>query len=157
MRLEIYFLVAILGLYLQGDNNLVMHSTKELMAVDAEFSDYSSKYGRNKAFIQYCHEEGVMLVQDAMPIAGKSSVTDWLMQRTDSSYMLTWDPTHASCASSGELGYTFGIWTMRDKQLEKDEQAQQGTYVTIWRKNDRGEWRFVLDSGNAGLKEKASE
>ena len=157
MRLGIYFLVAIMGLYLQGDNNRGIRSSEKLMAIDAEFSDYSCKFGRNKAFIQYCHEEGVMLVQDAMPIVGKSSVTDWLMQRTDSSYILTWEPTHASCASSGELGDTFGIWTMRNKQLEKDEQAKQGTYVTIWKKNDHREWKFVLGSGNSGLEQPPSE
>jgi ketosteroid isomerase-like protein len=38
-----------------------------------------------------------------------------------------------------------------DGQGEQKGQTIQGTYCTIWEKNDKGEWRFVLDTGNQGL------
>ncbi|HQB79140.1 MAG TPA: hypothetical protein PLJ52_12430 [Tenuifilaceae bacterium] len=34
---------------------------------------------------------------------------------------------------------------------KETEQESQGTYVTIWKQNANGYWRFVLDSGNSGL------
>jgi ketosteroid isomerase-like protein len=28
----------------------------------------------------------------------------------------------------------------------------QGTYTTFWKKDKKGKWKFVLDTGNDGLK-----
>lgn len=32
-------------------------------------------------------------------------------------------------------------------------QENKGTYVSVWKKDNKGEWKFVLDSGNEGLDE----
>lgn len=124
-----------------------------LMAVDLEFSAHSLEYGRNAAFIAYCHEDGVMLVPNSYPVRGKDRISGKLMQKPDTAYRLTWEPSYAECAASGELGYTYGIWTYRSADASGAPVILQGTYVTIWKKNDQGEWRFILDSGNDGLGE----
>ena len=146
-------MIFILGFFLQVNNEIHMDPVEELLAVDAAFSDYSLVHGRNLAFLQYCHEEGVMLVTNSYPVKGKASIAKMLDQNPDSSYTLTWAPMFASCAASGELGYTYGVWTIRLKEDEGNPGIRQGTYVTIWKRNDQDEWKFVLDSGNEGLDE----
>ena len=32
-----------------------------------------------------------------------------------------------------------------------DDSIEQGTYVSIWKKDKIGAWKFVLDSGNQGI------
>jgi ketosteroid isomerase-like protein len=35
--------------------------------------------------------------------------------------------------------------------------TREGTYVTIWKKGQNGNWKFVLDTGNQGLGKKNVE
>ena len=92
--------------------------------------------------------KGCCLSPTIYPIVGLESVAQYLQSGSDSSYTLTWEPISAHIAQSGELGYTYGTWLLISK---KTEQESRGTYVTIWKQNANGDWRFVLDSGNSGL------
>ena len=60
--------------------------------------------------------------------------------------VLTWKPTKALIAQSVELGYTYGFWT-----IIAQNDTSRGTYLTIWKKNAMGEWKFIADTGNEGL------
>ncbi len=46
-----------------------------------------------------------------------------------------------------DLGYTYGYYTMTFKE---DGSTQHGNYVSIWKKQAGGDWKFVLDTGNEG-------
>jgi ketosteroid isomerase-like protein len=52
----------------------------------------------------------------------------------------------AEIARSGDLGYSYGIY-----ELILPDTTLRGTYVNIWKKQNNGEWKFVLNSNNAGL------
>ena len=123
-------------------------NSSALLEVDRSFSLFSEKNGANAAFLAFCHNEGVLLKPNSYPIVGIESVAQYLQSGSDSSYTLTWEPISAHIAQSGELGYTYGTWLLTSKETE---QESRGTYVTIWKQNANGDWRFVLDSGNSGL------
>lgn len=126
--------------------------TTELFQTDIEFSEFSKNQGRNAAFIEYADNDGVMLVPNSLPVEGKQNIVNRLIQLPDTTYVLTWQPSKAVVAASGELGFTFGIWNLKTKDDSGQATKLQGTYVTIWKKNESGKWKFVLDSGNEGLK-----
>lgn len=121
-------------------------SVEELINTDKEFSAYSEKHGMHKAFLKYIDENGVMLRDKSMPLVGKQALVKLYEGQNDTSFTLIWKPVKADIAQSGDLGYTYGIWTLKTEKEEK-----QGTYVSIWKKNPEGKWKFVLDSGNDGL------
>jgi ketosteroid isomerase-like protein len=56
---------------------------------------------------------------------------------------LTWQPVGG--AVEGKLGYTYGTWLLK----RKDGAERTGKYFTVWRLDDDGVWRVVLDGGNA--------
>jgi ketosteroid isomerase-like protein len=56
---------------------------------------------------------------------------------------LTWYPVLADAAQSGDLGYTTGPWTA----MLNDKPQASGEYVTVWRKQPDGKWKFVVDMG----------
>ena len=61
---------------------------------------------------------------------------------------LSWQPRGAEAAESGDLGYTFGTWTLTraaDKAV-----VSEGTYVTVWRREGDGGWKVVADMGSGG-------
>ena len=120
-----------------------------LLKTDIQFSNFSKVQGTKAAFLQYIDDEAVLLKPGQYPIVGAAAKQFYEKQPPDITVHLTWAPQAASMASSGDLGYTYGIWT-----LSATDTTLQGTYVTIWKKQKDGSWKFVLDTGNSGLGKK---
>ncbi len=118
-----------------------------MMNTDREFSKMSEEKGMKTAFIEYLDSNGVLLRPGYLPIAGADAI-DYLIQQNDTDYTLTWEPRNGTVARSGELGYTYGIYALRPSQKDT---VIYGTYVSIWRKERDGTWKYVLDSGNEGI------
>jgi ketosteroid isomerase-like protein len=123
---------------------------QELLNLDMEFSNYSEKNGMKEAFINYIADDGVMLRPNHRPIAGKDSATILLNKNKNNKAQMKWTPLFADVASSGDIGYTYGTYTSTTT-IGSGQVSVSGTYVTIWKKNKEGIWKFVLDSGNEGL------
>lgn len=98
------------------------------------------------AFLEYIDSNGVLLRPGILPIAGADAV-DYLIAQNDTGYIMTWQPKDAAVAISGEMGYTFGTYELRPKTKDT---VLSGTYVSIWKKQSDGKWKFVLESGNEG-------
>jgi ketosteroid isomerase-like protein len=110
------------------------------------------KEAMKEAFLKYMDTSAVMLRPGRMPLKGMDAA-QFIYNQNDSSYILTWVPRGAEIASSGDMGYTDGIWTAYQKKWLSDS-VSQGTYVTIWEKQANGTWKFVLDTGNDGVDRK---
>ncbi len=119
----------------------------EMMQTDREFSKMSEEKGMKTAFIEYLDSNGVLLRPNRLPITGADAI-DFLIQQNDTDYTLTWEPRNGAIATSGEMGYTYGIYALRPS---KKDTIIYGTYVNIWKKEKGGTWKYVLDSGNEGI------
>lgn len=117
----------------------------DILRTDKEFSKASRNMGMKKAFIEFMDDDGILLRPNHMPIIGANAI-EYLTGINDSSYTLTWEPSSVQVAASGDLGYSYGIYN-----LELHDTTLHGTYVSIWKQKD-GKWKFVLDSGNEGIK-----
>ncbi len=67
----------------------------------------------------------------------------WSARQVKAGSHLTWHPLLADAAQSGDLGYTAGPWTM----LQNERAQASGEYVTLWRKQPDGQWKYVVDMG----------
>jgi hypothetical protein len=119
----------------------------EMMNVDREFSKMSEEKGMKAAFIEYLDSNGVLLRPNRLPIAGADAI-DFLLEQNDSDYTMTWEPRDGFIAKSGDLGYTYGIYALRPSQKDT---IIYGTYVSIWKREKDGTWKYVLDTGNEGI------
>jgi ketosteroid isomerase-like protein len=119
----------------------------EMLDVDRKFSKMSGEKGMKAAFIEYIDSNGVLLRPNMLPIVGADAI-DYLLEQNDSDYTLTWEPRDGYIARSGDLGYTYGIYALRPSQKDT---IIYGTYVSIWKREKDGSWKFVLDSGNEGI------
>ena len=128
-------------------NELGPDEKQRMMDADRAFSKLSVEKGMKHAFLEYIDSNGVLLKPNQFPIVGADAI-DFLIQENDSTYSLQWEPKNGAIAKSGELGYTYGLYAL--KPHDKDT-AFYGTYVSIWKKQQDGSWKFVLDSGNEGL------
>ncbi|HAF29732.1 MAG TPA: hypothetical protein DCG75_11860 [Bacteroidales bacterium] len=129
-----------------------MEKEKEkLLQTDIDFSNRSVEVGNHQAFLEFASPDVVLLKPNSYPVVGKPAMKQLYAEISDSSYRLTWKPSFGRVSESGDLGYTFGIYLLEITLGEQKGQMEQGTYCSIWEKNAKGEWRFVLDTGNPGL------
>ena len=134
----------------QTVKSLNLDSIKQVLKqTDQAFSDRSKQIGQQASFLEYMDQNVTMLRPNSMPLVSKDSVEKFYSLRSDTSFVLTWTPLFADVSSSGDLGYTYGTWLLETKSGEKGE----GTYCSIWKPDSRGDWKFVLDVGNEGLKQ----
>jgi len=149
------WLIAVLipfTLVLSGCNESKRHQgmVNELLEVDREFARLSIEKGANESFLTYIDDSCVILRPNRSPVIGRKKIEE-MYSKPDTSFTLNWIPMDADISSSGDLGYTYGIYTVEMDSPEGQAVTKEGTYVTIWKKDRDGNWRFVLDTGNQGL------
>ena len=155
MKKTVFFLLLIVfgsACTQKGKNDSVLDplaARNALMDADRAFSKMSEEKGMKNAFIEYIDSNGVLLRPGHMPIVGANAI-DYLIQLNDSGYSLRWEPHKAVIAKSGELGYTYGVYALHPGSKDT---TLYGTYTSIWKKQNDGKWKFVLDTGNEGLSE----
>lgn len=153
-----YFFVTILLLItlpLLAQQSELLHNfdeqKQELINVDNQFSKLSEVRGVNEAFLYYLADDAVLLRSNSFPIIGKEIIKERFFSRPDSGYTLTWKCLYADIAQSGELGYTFGIYEFKALDAQGNPIIGNGTYLSIWKKDQFGNWKLILDTGNEGL------
>ena len=119
-----------------------------LLEVDAAFSRMSVEQGMPAAFLAYAAENAVLLSQSGAVIKGWETLRALLSERPSSETTLVWTPLHADIAASGELGYTYGASHLSGTTAAGDAVNARGHYVSIWRRQVDGSWKWVLDSGS---------
>ena len=127
------------------ENTERMNALNEMQQTDVDFSNRSKEVGMKKAFLEYIEADGVLLQPNSLPVKGADAI-DFISSFNDSSVILTWQPVGSDVATSADMGYTYGVYSM-----QTGDSARRGTYVTIWKKQADGRWKFVLDAGNEGV------
>lgn len=115
---------------------------------DIAFARRSAEVGFARAFLDYVDEkDGLLYGMDGPPAVGARAVYEALGGDAPSGVTVDWAPTQAWGATSGEMGVTVGTWTRTYKDPAR--QPRTGRYVTVWRLNARGEWKALVDIGEA--------
>jgi ketosteroid isomerase-like protein len=144
--------IAILFLIISCNKSVNRPEQGQLLKADMDFSALSAREGMHKAFLEYVADSGVILRDKSYPLEGRRAIEALFEGRSDSTFVLTWEPVYEKIALSGELGYTYGYFT--SKTLATGEE-DRGTYLTIWQKQPDGRWKFVMDTGTDGLPAKS--
>jgi len=142
------FILACVGCEQPQKNTINLVDEKiALMKTDQAFSEMSVAKGMKEAFIEYIDSNGVLLRGGHLPIIGANAI-DFLIQQNDTGYTMNWQPQNAFVSKAGDLGYVYGVYALQPTTIDT---VIYGTYVSIWKKQDDGKWKFVLDSGNEGI------
>lgn len=120
----------------------------ELIEVDREFSQMSAEEGVAKAFVYNAADSAIILRDNMLPIVGQNAIGD-LWANIPNGAQLVWDPYFVDISASGDLGYTIGRWTYSVTDSSGATQSSKGRYVTIWKKQADGNWKYVFDTGTS--------
>lgn len=147
MNENLIFLIAFL--FLTFCKPTAKPDVEQLFEADRKFSATAVEKGYPEAFAEFAHPDGVILRPNSMPIVGKAVISELYRKADTTGVHFTWEPLAGDIAASGELGYTYGIYS-----FTKDSVTKKGSYVSIWKKDAAGNWKYTLDCGNEGLGEK---
>jgi ketosteroid isomerase-like protein len=117
----------------------------EMMQADADFAAMAAEKGYRKAFLHFMEDEAVLLRDNYLPIIGADAIR-YVTGMNDSTFTVDWSPQGGDVSAAGDMGYTFGIYELRTTM-----ERQSGTYVTVWRRQEDGSWKYLLDAGTQGL------
>lgn len=111
-----------------------------VMQADRDFAAMAQVQPVAIAFREFMAPDGAML---SGPVYGPEA--NYELQK-DGRGKLEWGPIAGEAAASGDLGFTIGIATA----TEADTGAKRySKYLSIWRRQPNGDWRYVMDGGNA--------
>ncbi|HEY7461169.1 MAG TPA: DUF4440 domain-containing protein [Gemmatimonadota bacterium] len=114
---------------------------------DADFSK-TSESRDFQAFLTFVSDSATFYSNGGRILRGKQEVGEqWKPLFDPAGPALAWQPTDSDVASSGDLGYSRGVWKISQDGPEGRREGT-GKYVTIWRKEADGKWRVVVDIGN---------
>lgn len=115
----------------------------ELLSADSAFAALSVARGARAAFLAFAAEEGVTLggAGPAPMNHGRDAIAAAFAD-FPADAALEWAPVAADVAGSGDLGCTVG-------EASVTARRSYSKYLTIWKRQPDGAWKFVADGGNA--------
>ena len=115
-----------------------------MVETERAFAKASKEKGSNPAFRDFIADDGILFRPKA--VKGK----EWLIAHpppaSDKRPWLHWEPSFAFMARSGDMGYTFGPWEYR-ADIKDAEPVAFGHFLTVWKKQLDGSWKFAVDLG----------
>ena len=119
----------------------------ELMNTDKAWNDASLQKGYYHSRVDFVADDGIELSGNEMPLVGKQAVSDYVAAHSDSALKIYWKALRAEVAASGDLGYTYGSYTDELKTKSGKDTMVYGAYITVWKKQSDGSWKFLADGG----------
>jgi len=130
---------------------LIVHGpdavARDIAAADRAFSARSAAVGEAKAFREYMDATDGLEFGGGEPKRGAAAIYAAHGGDAAPKGVLTWEPAEVFAAASGDLGTSWGNWTL--KPADPAKKTETGRYVTVWRKNAAGAWKGVVDIGDS--------
>ena len=110
-----------------------------LLAADSLLAAAASKEGAAPAFQRRVASSVRLLRSGRFPLTADSANA---FLRATPGY--TWKTTSGAVSSSGDLGYTYGVYAILTEPGGR-QATETGDYVRVWRRTAAGEWKVALD------------
>ena len=119
-----------------------------LKQLESEFMKAAAEKG-SQGYMSYYADDSVELPNGAAIIPGKANIAKGMGFLDDKNNRLSWTPVGADISASGDLGYTYGTFEFHSKDKDGKPTVEYGKYTSIWKLQQDGSWKVVLDMGNA--------
>jgi len=119
-----------------------------LKQLEAEFMKAAADKG-SQGYMSYYADDSVEVPNGAPLIQGKAEIAKGMGFLDDKNNRLLWTPIGADISASGDLGYTYGTFEFHSKDKEGKPTVEHGKYASIWKLQQDGTWKVVLDMGNS--------
>ena len=144
-----YFLMASLLVLSVGCERLTPGTVDvgaEKTAILAADQAWSDTVGDLDAFVSFFAEDARFLPPDGPQANGRDEIRQsFSMLAALPGFSLTWSANFSDVSSSGDLGYSVGTFEMTIDGPDGNPATRTGTYTTVWKKQNDGQWKVVSD------------
>lgn len=110
----------------------------DVRLADVAFAERAAEAGYHLAFVEYLADDAVLFRPEA--VGGQQ----WLAANDPAPGRLEWRPSAAAAACTGRLAVTSGPWRYAN---DEGGEPAAGHYLSVWRLEQDGQWRVILDHG----------
>ena len=111
-----------------------------LVDLDRQFLKTSELLGIVESYLRYLGSEARLDRDGLLPMTERARIRSYLSSQIS---RLSWTPIKSDVAQSNDLGYSYGSYELKFAGTNKTE---KGYYVRVWKRDDRGNWKLVLDT-----------
>jgi ketosteroid isomerase-like protein len=122
-------------------------ATSAVRAADSLFSDLAYRMGTGFAFANTAADNGVVFGSPQF-VVGPEAIRSYFAGQGSSS-TLTWRPVFSAVAGSRDLGFTVGEYIATGLGPSGAAVQRFGKYLTVWKRQRDGTWKFVIDGGSS--------
>ena len=119
-------------------------AVQSLVNTELAFSKMSEEQGIRPAFMAFIADDGILFRPTA--VKGKEWMLAHPVPESTKRPWLSWYPIVAGVSAAGDLGYTTGPWQFKD-DIKDTNASGFGNFVTVWKRQPNGTWRFAADLG----------
>ena len=136
--------MSMVGLNAKAQQPEPTSALQALVETERSFARRSAEQGIRESFLAYIAEDGVLFRPGA--VNGKKWMIEHPVVPSPKWPLLSWRPAFADVARAGDLGYTFGPWEFKEDTAD-EKPVGYGHFVTVWKKQTNGSWKFAVDLG----------
>lgn len=128
-----------------GPRTNAIHRVRD---ADSAFALAADLQGTGEAFASFIAPQGGVFSGSEL-VTGMAAVRALYDEQQRAGGTLNWRPVFADAAASGDLGMTVGEYVFTGRGANGSVVQRFGKYLTVWQAQPNGDWRFVIDGGNA--------
>jgi len=119
---------------------------KELAAMEDAFCAMAKEKGLLAAFTHFAAPDVAFIDTDPRQWRGLDAVRQRIGP-DQPGVSLTWSAYYTDLSDDGTLGYNYGRYEWRGPGKDGREAVGTGWFLTIWKRQPDGTWRYVMDTG----------
>jgi len=137
-------LAALIASSVPAQNRRIVEPLMAMITTERDFSRMSEEKGIRESFTEFIAEDGILFRPRA--VFGKKWMHENRLSPSTTRPLLVWQPIFAGMSRAGDLGYTTGPWQFKN-DIKDAKFSAFGTFMTVWKKQPDGKWKFVVDLG----------
>lgn len=118
----------------------------ELAKMEDAFSAMAQEKGILPAFEHFAAPDVAFIDTDPRKYRGPEAVRQ-RMAATAPGTKLTWSALFTDVSDDGTLGYNYGRYEVRGTGPDGAEVVRGGFFLSIWKRQPDGSWKYVMDTG----------
>ena len=111
---------------------------------EKSFQKMTAVDGIAQAFSHYAAEDAVINRNNNL-VKGKSNIFSFYDNQVYRNAKVDWEPEKIVVSDSNDLAFSHGQYHWQIPDQNGELQSYRGIYLTIWKKQDDGSWKYMWD------------
>ncbi|MDP2301821.1 MAG: hypothetical protein Q8N03_05280 [Ignavibacteria bacterium] len=117
----------------------------EIFQTEKAFEKMTSEKGIAEAFYYFADENAVIKRENDTLILGKENIKIYYEKKSVKDAIVNWTPDFIDVSKSGDLGYTYGKYIWKIKNIDGNIVEYKGVFHTVWKRQMDNSWKYVWD------------